>query len=230
MPPTGSTLPRSVISPVIARSLRTGRPRGQRGQRRRHRHAGRRAVLGHRAGRDVEVDRLAREDRRVDAERLGVRADVGQRRLRALAHHVAEHAGEDQPLLAARHHRRLDEEDVAAGRRPGQAGGHAGAVGALGDLVEEARPAEVRRRRLSAVTRTGAASRPRRCRRATLRAMVAISRSRFAHARLARVVAHDARGAPRRSIDQLARRSGRARRSCFGTRYCCAIWTFSSSV
>ena len=83
------------------------------------------------------------EDRRVDTERFSVRADVGQRRLRALAHDVAQHPGEDQPLLAARHHRRLDEEDIAAGRRPGQTRGHAGTIGALGDLVEKARPAQI---------------------------------------------------------------------------------------
>ena len=53
------------------------------------------------------------------------RLDQRERRLRALLHHVAELAGEYQ-LAAAGHARRLDEEDVAAHRRPGEAGRHAG--------------------------------------------------------------------------------------------------------
>ena len=64
MPPTGSTRPVSVISPVMAVSLRTGMSRVQRGQRRRHGHAGRRAVLGHRAGRHVDVHARRAEQRR----------------------------------------------------------------------------------------------------------------------------------------------------------------------
>ncbi len=51
--------------------------------------------------------------------------------------------GEDEPLLAARHHGDLDEQHVAADRRPGQARGHAGTGGPLGHLVEEARAAQV---------------------------------------------------------------------------------------
>jgi hypothetical protein len=46
---------RSVISPVIATSWRTGRPTA-RGERRRHRDARRRPVLRDGAGRDVDVD------------------------------------------------------------------------------------------------------------------------------------------------------------------------------
>ena len=54
----------------------------------------------------------------------GARLDERQRRLRALLHHVAELPGEDQ-LAAAGHARRLDEEDVAAHRRPREARRHA---------------------------------------------------------------------------------------------------------
>ncbi len=50
--------------------------------------------------------------------------DQAQRGLRALAHHLAELAGQDQPAAAGRA-RRLDEQDVAAHRRPGKARGHA---------------------------------------------------------------------------------------------------------
>ena len=62
-PPIGSTRPVSVISPVMAVSLRTGDAGVERRQRRRHRHAGRRAVLGDRAGRDVDVDAARRGTR-----------------------------------------------------------------------------------------------------------------------------------------------------------------------
>ena len=55
----------------------------------------------------------------------------------ALAHDVAEHAGEDKLLLAARHHGRLHKEHIAAGRGPGQSGRDTGLVGPLGDFVEE---------------------------------------------------------------------------------------------
>ena len=81
--------------------------------------------------------------------------------------------------LAARHHGRLDEQHVAAGRRPGQARRHARALGPLGHLVDEPRAARgswPRRRRVTA-HRLGPC--PRRSRAATLRHTVAISRSRF---------------------------------------------------
>src|SRR5207342_385476 len=42
----------------------------------------------------------------------------------------------------ARHRRRLDEEDVAAGRGPGEAGGDAGVLGAAAGLGEDAAAAE----------------------------------------------------------------------------------------
>ena len=54
-PPTGSTWPVRVTSPVIATSLETGRPATS-DERCRHRDAGRRTVLGHGAGRDVDVE------------------------------------------------------------------------------------------------------------------------------------------------------------------------------
>ena len=77
------------------------------------------------------------EEIRGDAQALGARADVAERGLRRLLHDVAQLAGERQALLAG-HLRRLDEEDVAAVRRPGEAGRDAGLVAALGDLGEEA--------------------------------------------------------------------------------------------
>ena len=99
MPPTGSTVPRSVISPVIATSPRTRRPVSSDTSADRDRDARRRTVLRHRARRHVQVDvRLLEVDR--DAELLDVRAHLRQRRARRLLHDVAELAGEDQAALA----------------------------------------------------------------------------------------------------------------------------------
>src|SRR6266851_3333624 len=106
MPPTGSTVPRSVISPVIATSPRT---------------------RGH-----VQVDVRLLEVAR-DAQVLDVRAHPRHGRARRLFHDVAELAREDERALA-HHGRRLDEEDVAARGRPGQARRHARDLGALGRL------------------------------------------------------------------------------------------------
>ena len=66
-----------------------------------------------------------------------------QSRLRALLHHVAELARQDEPA-GARDAGRLDEQDVAAHGRPGEAGGHAGHAGAHRGLALEARRAEDR--------------------------------------------------------------------------------------
>ena len=57
----------SVTSPVIAMSRRTGIAGQRRDHRRDHADARRRPVLGHRAFGQVDVDVLAREDRRLDA-------------------------------------------------------------------------------------------------------------------------------------------------------------------
>src|SRR5206468_10693724 len=59
----------------------------------------------------------------------------------ALAHDLAELAGQ-QELAVARRARGLDEQDVAADRRPGKAGGHARHARAHGDLVLEANRAQ----------------------------------------------------------------------------------------
>ena len=102
-----------------------------------------------------------------------------ERRLRRLLHHVAELAGEHQAPLA-RHARRLDEQDVAAGRRPGEAGGHAGLVACA------PRPREKKRRRPEELATRSSRHRRRGSRlplgdaaRATLRQTRPISRSRL---------------------------------------------------
>src|SRR6185437_11623644 len=108
--------------------------------------------------------------------------------LRAFLHHLAELAGQDE-LAAARRARRLDEQDVAADRRPGEAGGDAGHAGAHGDLVLEAPGAQDLRDvgRLDA-DRSGLAFGEAHGGAAEYPADVALE---IAHAGLARVVAND---------------------------------------
>ena len=100
-----------------------------------------RAVLGDGAGRHVHMDVRLLERGRVDAERRRARLDQAERGLRAFLHDVAELTGEDQ-LAAARHARRLDEQDVAADRSPGKPGRHARNARAHGHLALEAAGAE----------------------------------------------------------------------------------------
>ena len=142
-PPIGSTCPVRVTSPVIATSLRTGRPLiseesatviatpaegpsfGT-------------APAGTWMWMSCSANQSSLQLRR---DLLPVPAHVGERRLRRLLHHVAELAG-DRQLARARHRRRLDEEDVAAGRGPGEAGGDAGVLGPAPLLGEDAAAAE----------------------------------------------------------------------------------------
>src|SRR5918994_3387007 len=100
-----------------------------------HGHAGRGAVLGDGARRDVDVVAAAGHVA-VDAQLAGVGPDVGEGDRGRLLHHVAQLAGEGQPGLAV-HHAGLDEQDVAAGAGDGQAGRHPRDGGPLGRLAEE---------------------------------------------------------------------------------------------
>ena len=74
-----------------------------------------------------------REELRVDAELLRAGAQPRAGGLGRLAHHVAQRPGELK-LPLARHARGLDEQDVAAGRRPGEPHGDARLSHALRDL------------------------------------------------------------------------------------------------
>ena len=125
------------------RDVAANRPPGQlRRHRRRHRHARRRTVLRDRAGRHVHVHLGVLEEVGVDAVLAALRPEPRERRPRRLLHHLAELTGERQRAVAG-HARRLDEEHVAAGRRPGQADRDARILGALLHLlVEEPRRAE----------------------------------------------------------------------------------------
>ena len=177
MPPTGSTRPRRLISPVIAVSLRTVRSVMQRDQRHEHRDAGARAVLRDRARRHVDVDVALLEQRRVDAELGGAALDQLQRRLRALRITSPSWPVRISPPLAG-HARRLDEQDVAADRRPGEPGRDAGHAGAHRDLALELRRARGSRARSSASIVIGSAL-PSAIRTAAWRSALPISRSRL---------------------------------------------------
>ena len=112
-PPIGSTRPRSVISPVMATSLRTGMPVK----------ALTMAVAivipadGPSLGMPPAGTWMWRvffsKTSRLMPSCAGVGADPGEARPRRLAHHLAELAGEDEVLLAF-HERDLDGDHVAA--------------------------------------------------------------------------------------------------------------------
>ncbi len=107
-----------------------------------HRDAGRGPVLRDGPGGNVDVH-VALEVLLVDAEPRRVRPGEGPRRARRFLHHVAELSGQNQLALAA-HERRLDEHDVAAGRRVVHAGRDADLVLAGHLLGMHARAAEQR--------------------------------------------------------------------------------------
>ena len=112
-----------------------------RDHRRDHADAGRRPVLGHRAFGQVDVDVLAREDRRLDAIGRRARLDEAHRRLDQFLHHFAELAG-GLDLALAGHGDRLDRQQFAADLGPGEAGDRADLVLFLADAVAEAADAE----------------------------------------------------------------------------------------
>ena len=121
---------------------------------------------------DVQV-LLAQESRR-DAELARLLADVAERRARRLLHDAAELAGQRRVGRAAGHQRGLDEEHVAAGLGPGDAGRDPGPRGA--ERVSERNSAgrdtsRARGRRRADASRSVAT------RAATLRAIVPIWRS-----------------------------------------------------
>ena len=121
MPPTESTLPRSVISPGHGHVVAHGTLPHHRGDAGGDGHAGGRAVLRDRAGREVDVDVVLAELLVVDLQVVRLRAHVRIGGRDRLAHDVAELAGDGGPS-AARHARGLDEHDLAAEltSRPGR--------------------------------------------------------------------------------------------------------------
>src|SRR5205823_3008430 len=80
-----------------------------------------RSILRDRPRRHMDMDIALLEPAGIDAERDRPVLDDAQRGLRALAHDFAELTGQDE-LAGAGNTRRLDEEDVAPDRRPGETG------------------------------------------------------------------------------------------------------------
>src|SRR5262249_56704522 len=76
-------------------------------------------ALGH-----VDMDVLALEQRRLDAEIRGPRLDIAFRGLNGFAHHLAQLAGDDD-LALARQGDGFDRQDLAADFGPGETGGDA---------------------------------------------------------------------------------------------------------
>src|SRR4051794_14353770 len=118
-------------------------PADQRRQRGRHRDAGARPVLRGGPGGHVDVDVVLGEPVLPEPRRdlVVVAANVRERCLRRLLHHVAELAG-DRQLALARHRGRLDKEHVAADRRPREAGRDPRLLRAALGVGVEARAAE----------------------------------------------------------------------------------------
>ncbi len=136
----------------------------------------------------MDVDVALGEERLVDAERSGAVLDDRERRLRALLHHVAELARENEPAVAA-DARCLDEEDVAADRRPGEPGRDARHARAHRHLVLELqRPEHGRKLVLADADRAALALGDAHGRVAQRLADLALE---IAHAGFARVVADD---------------------------------------
>src|SRR3569832_432265 len=166
------------------------------------RDAGAGAAFGNGAGRHVDVDVALLEQLEREAELIGAALDEAQGRLRRFLHHVAQLSREYQ-IAAPRHARGLDEQDIAAHRRPGEAGrdaGHGRAHRALGFNA----PCAEYRRDVGAVevaARRGALGDTPRAR-AEPAAALALE---LTLAGLARVVAHD--GAQRRIADGALLRS-----------------------
>ena len=98
--------------------------------------------FGRRAFRHVDVDVALVEQRRLDAEIDGARADVGRRRRDRFLHHFLQVAGHRHAALAG-HHDAFDRQQLAADLGPGKAGDHADLIVGLDLAVAEARHAEI---------------------------------------------------------------------------------------
>ena len=116
--------------------------RQQRCQGHDQRNAGAWAVLRRRARRHVNVDVEFCVIGQVDAQGLGLAAQITEGGLRAFLHDFAERTGEQQAAFAG-HARGFDEQNFAADGRPGQAGGDAVFLDGFGGLVDEARRAQI---------------------------------------------------------------------------------------
>ncbi len=110
-----------------------GRVQQERGDDSEERDAGRGPVFRDGALGDVQVQVDVLEPLGVEPQPVGARADEADGGLRRLLHHVLHVPGEND-LAPAGHLGAFDEENVAAGGVPGEAGGDAGQGDALGHL------------------------------------------------------------------------------------------------
>ena len=118
-PPIGSTSPRRLISPVIAISLRTVRPDNSDATARNIATPALGPSFGMAPAGKWMCRSFVSSTERSDAELVEPHLRETHGGLRALLHHVAELAREDQ-LALARHQRGFDEQDVAADGRPSE--------------------------------------------------------------------------------------------------------------
>ena len=132
-PPMGSTRPRSVTSPVMPTSPRTGLPVKRLAMAMVMATPAEGPSLGVAPAGTWTCTSVWAKSVGVHAELRGLGAHVAEGDARALPHHVAELAGEGELALAL-HPGGLDEEDVAAHRRHGETRGDAGDLDGLGAL------------------------------------------------------------------------------------------------
>src|SRR5262245_29445854 len=199
MPPTGSTRPRRLISPVMAVSLLITRPVSSEASAMNIATPALGPSLGvapagtwtwmsffsNSAGSLLSCTAMLV----IRLSAACAPARTAPPRLRALAHHLAQLAGQQEPA-AARRARGLDEQDVAAHRRPSKAGRHSRHAGAHGDFVLEAqRPQDLLQILDANVLLLGLALGDLDGHRAQHAADLALE---VAHARLARVALDDA--------------------------------------
>src|SRR6185369_7549657 len=133
-PPIGSTCPRSVISPVIATSERTGTLVNA--------ETGTRAVLRRRAFGHVNVHVGLLIEVRLQAEHRRAAAHDGHRSLNRLLHHFAELAGVRE-LAFAGHDCCFDRQQLAADFSPRKSGDLANVILLLRAAVTEPAHAEI---------------------------------------------------------------------------------------
>ena len=137
----GRTRPRSVISPVMATSLRTGMPVSELTMAVAMVTPAEGPSLGMAPAGTWMCMVLLLEELALDAQARRVGAGPGEPGAGRFAHHVAQLAGEDEVLLAL-HARDLDRDDIAADLGHDQAGGGADLVLGLQLAVLEAGRAE----------------------------------------------------------------------------------------
>src|SRR5438093_2278757 len=203
-------------------------PAQQAHQRGDHCRPGRRAVLRHCARRHVDVNVLLAEEVRIDAVALAVRSRPGQCRSHRFLHDFSQMAGHGE-LLAATHTRRFDEDDVASHRCPDQSDGNAGTLDTLLDFLFRAEFRHAQEFADHFRCTTIFSILPSAMRRACLRVIVAISRSRL-RTPASRVKLWMISCKPS-FVNSICSPTVRpCSLACLGIRYLCAMCSFSSPV